>query len=717
MTSLVFGLNPYENKTKLEYNTNSPYDQQVFKGSITSYIDHDPITITDKSGFETYSSQGDGNPETPYVINNLRIINTSTPCISVTGVEGIYFSIQDCFLSGNDTTGTGIMIDLTNNSDVTLYNNTLSDFYSGVYLKSSSQITIVDCIFESNRFGIKTDQTHSIEIRSTEFRYCQEGMQLYATSNSKIEDCYIRDNFIGIYLSQSPSIFLQQNLIANNSAHGISCLGGSYNITYASNHFYNNHLNHNTENTTIRDNTFEKGGVILPTLTVAQFNNVTLSNNSINGLPLYFSTGEVDSVINSGFGQVIIVDGYNLTIQSQNYSYTAIGISIHHSQQITIKENLCQNNTLYGINLHDVSSVELTKNICKFNKRDGIKISTGDYLLITRNNCTQNEFKGMDLASIENTIVSENILRMNDQGGMAVFYPKSSQIMKNDVGENFDHGIEISAESLIDDSITVAYNDIYNNLQSGIFLDSLTKVDVMYNQIRNNGYLGIQVRGTTELHAHHNAFLNNEYSSYYPSQALVYEDSMVINPQIYWYDIITGEGNYWSDLNNLSYYWIPGDDPHYDPNPLQQNPFETIIQCPPDAPRDLIAMLNGLTVQLTWEKPLEDGGAPIEYYNIYRGRNTEEYSYLGITRTTTFLDEQGTPGETYYYMVAAVNSIGQGEYSEVVMQNYPENPVTTTQSITSSHESTEDSTNASPGFIFPVILLTCALSVLLRRRK
>jgi parallel beta-helix repeat protein len=500
-------------------------------------------------------------------------------------------------------------------------------------------------------------------------------------------------------------------MVANNSNHGIYCVGSSHNVTYVSNHFYN------TENTTIRDNTFEKGGVILPTLTIAQFNNVTLSNNSINGLPIYFSTGEADSVINPGYGQVIISDGYNLTIQSQNSSYTAIGISIHHSQKITIKENLCQNNTQHGINLLDVSNVELIKNTCKFNKWDGIRISGGDYLLITRNNCTQNGFRGMDLASVENTIVTENILHRNLGGGIEVYYPKSSQIMKNDVGENFDHGIEIGAESLSDDSITVAYNDIYNNSQSGIFLDKLTRADVMNNQIRNNKYLGIQVRGTTELHAHHNAFVNNEYSIWYPSQALVYEEFWAINPQIYWYDIITGEGNYWSDLNNASYYWIPGDDPHYDPNPLQQNPFETIIHSTPDAPRNLIATLNGLTVQLTWEKPLENGGAPIEYYNIYRGRNTEEYSYLGITRTTTFLDEQGTAGETYYYMVAAVNSIGIGEFSEVVMQNYPKNPVTTTQSITSSHESTEDSTNASPGFIFPVIFLSCALCVLLRRRK
>ncbi len=87
----------------------------------------------------------------------------------------------------------------------------------------------------------------------------------------------------------------------------------------------------------------------------------------------------------------------------------------------------------------------------------------------------------------------------------------------------------------------------------------------------------------------------------------------------------------------------------------------------PSAPQNLQASATSGSVTLTWDPPASDGGSQILLYKIYRS-TTQGGSYTNIANTsdgttTTYTDTSVVNGQTYYYVVSAVNSIGEGPTS------------------------------------------------------
>ena len=68
-------------------------------------------------------------------------------------------------------------------------------------------------------------------------------------------------------------------------------------------------------------------------------------------------------------------------------------------------------------------------------------------------------------------------------------------------------------------------------------------------------------------------------------------------------------------------------------------------------------------VELDWETSIDDGGSPIMFYNIYRGNSSgnETYHISQNINKTSYNDTAVTNGETYYYYVTAVNSVGESD--------------------------------------------------------
>lgn len=87
----------------------------------------------------------------------------------------------------------------------------------------------------------------------------------------------------------------------------------------------------------------------------------------------------------------------------------------------------------------------------------------------------------------------------------------------------------------------------------------------------------------------------------------------------------------------------------------------------PEAPISLVASVEDSHVVITWSPPPNDGGANITGYKIYRGATPNTPSYVtsvpaDICRWT---DESVERGKTYYYWVAAENSVGSSDMSQV----------------------------------------------------
>ena len=83
----------------------------------------------------------------------------------------------------------------------------------------------------------------------------------------------------------------------------------------------------------------------------------------------------------------------------------------------------------------------------------------------------------------------------------------------------------------------------------------------------------------------------------------------------------------------------------------------------PEAPTRKTATTESVTIQ--WEAPLDDGGDPIDDYNVYWDDGVgagSSFFLLGSSSGQTEFTKAGieTPGSAYRFKVTAINYIGEG---------------------------------------------------------
>lgn len=88
---------------------------------------------------------------------------------------------------------------------------------------------------------------------------------------------------------------------------------------------------------------------------------------------------------------------------------------------------------------------------------------------------------------------------------------------------------------------------------------------------------------------------------------------------------------------------------------------------PPSAPLDVSATQLFAGVQILWTRPLSDGGSPISGYRIYRGTSPGGEVFLSAVGSgTSFTDASPPSTGNVYYLVSAVNALGEGPLSSEV---------------------------------------------------
>lgn len=93
-----------------------------------------------------------------------------------------------------------------------------------------------------------------------------------------------------------------------------------------------------------------------------------------------------------------------------------------------------------------------------------------------------------------------------------------------------------------------------------------------------------------------------------------------------------------------------------------------VVTTAPSAPQQLVADVDGTSVDLTWNAPASDGGSPVTGYEVtLDGVVTTTTTTPGATLTGL------TPGETYTVGVAAVNAVGTGPVTTIQV-SVPDGP-------------------------------------------
>ncbi|MGC9061136.1 MAG: fibronectin type III domain-containing protein, partial [Thermoplasmata archaeon] len=128
----------------------------------------------------------------------------------------------------------------------------------------------------------------------------------------------------------------------------------------------------------------------------------------------------------------------------------------------------------------------------------------------------------------------------------------------------------------------------------------------------------------------------------------------------FWYDNTAQEGNRWSnwdgkDWGTANAYPIDGGAGASDWYPLS---------IPPSVPQNLVAIPGNGNVTLKWQPPANNGGSPITGYKVYWGTATGNYTNsvtVGNVRNYTVTGL--TNGQTYYFIVSAINAAGESAKS------------------------------------------------------
>jgi titin len=87
----------------------------------------------------------------------------------------------------------------------------------------------------------------------------------------------------------------------------------------------------------------------------------------------------------------------------------------------------------------------------------------------------------------------------------------------------------------------------------------------------------------------------------------------------------------------------------------------------PFSPQHLQLTAGNASVTIFWGPPLSNGTSPLTGYKIYKGTNSSALALLTLVASVnSFEDSAVLNGQTYYYRVCAVNSVGDSPSTEIL---------------------------------------------------
>ncbi len=448
--------------------------------------------------FETQGWPGDGSSSNPYRIESLHITSTKD-CIIIENTT-MYFEISDCILDGtgsdwnygarlynisngvilgctitkdcavyvknavncnftyNDASGSGfgISMDECLGPCLVAHNNIQVEGWNGIDAEDSEYISIINNTLSNGRqFGICLDNSHYCNVKDntiTDFRWY--GLRIRDSDFAKVQNNTIK-------MAQQAWSEYQYSAYVHDS----------YNLEFTNNTILGNAdvslaLDHVTP-AIIENNTLDNGISITSSSTrLAHY----ITSNVVQGKPLYYSNGLIDSTLDGSlFGQIILVNAVNVTVNGGNFENVSSAVTINYGSNCSIESTIALGCDIYSILVQSSDRIKIrniilsdmngrgiyfsdspysevwgctiSNGITEMNSIAGIQIGEDcDNSLIVNNEIHSIEFVGIDVSSCNNVTIMDNIITDTQRASLSIFSSENNTVFNND----FEHGILIN---------------------------------------------------------------------------------------------------------------------------------------------------------------------------------------------------------------------------------------------------------------------------------
>lgn len=542
-------------------------------------------------------------------------------------------------------------------------------------------LNITETDLSSRLVGGSLLYVHSSVVRVSEFHDSAQGLAINDCHELVVRQCKFHHNAQGVGLLGGHMVEVLSNLFHNNSAMGV--------WVQASTQFM-------IDSNIIRD---ERVGVELYQAASGMVNSNTINRSNI-GICLNMTSGVVAScnVITSCQEGILLSSSSQCVVSYALLTSNHIGVHLLSTSETIVEE--CEsvtnrkavlieasdsNAVLNNVFLNDDCAIELngtTTTVIEGNELTGCFngiTATGSLNDTISNNraehcdraiyldtCAEmrlllnrlgNNTQGIHLLDVVLSEVEGNSLFYNEFG--AVLFGSRGIVLESNLGCYNDHAFALEGSDL---------NFLLNNtlsfgLDYGIGLRASSFNLITGNTLDRNEGPGIRICSGSGNMIWNNVFLsNNDASLWHGSRVQAIDEGTdnMWNTE----GLLHNFGNHWSDWTSpdVDCGGIV-DAPYVSGRILDEYPLVVPYVEPPSAPLGLVTVAGNASVQLTWTAPVNNGGAAIINYLVYREVNGTVDQPVVLGTENSYVDFNVTNGLNYTYWVVAANLMGPGPAS------------------------------------------------------
>lgn len=354
-----------------------------------SYASHEPVVIASNQDFEDQDWSGKGTEGDPYLIEGLSITSDDI-CIDIHDTTA-HFEIKNCLLNSSSYQNSGIRfnnvenglvancdiglkeygINCENSHNMTFTSNTIYDCTSdGIHVSDGSGHLIKGNILtDTSDDGIEISYSSNCNVTDNELQgYHTAGIWQYFSS-----DCYIINNTVfgvsfPIYVQHSHDSFVIDNAVLESSNGIMLESSEKINVTRNSVTVCDRGISIGSSTECLfKNNTCDHAGFYFFGTSLEMFLH-SISQNRVNEKPLAYFVNQSDTTIDvASYGQILLVNSDNVTLENGDVSNTDAAFEIAFSSNCSLRRSLitgcfygvslfyCEENVLSGLTIENCS--------------------------------------------------------------------------------------------------------------------------------------------------------------------------------------------------------------------------------------------------------------------------------------------------------------------------------------------------------------------------